>query len=102
MTYLLTGLALVLLAAGLAMAIWVSRLKDQVQHWMTLHARVAGELSLQQLSAERCLAQRRRAESQLAGLRKDYDELLQKVESGAVCDADDIAALLRRVPPNDA
>ena len=102
MTYLLTGLVLVLLAVGLAMAIWVSRLKDQAQHFLTLHARAVGQLSRQEVRADQYLAQRRRAEAQLAALRKDYDELLQTVESGAACDADGIAALLRRVPANDA
>ena len=102
MTYLLTGLVLVLLASGLAMAIWVSRLKDRVFHWMKLHAQLAGELSRQKLRAETSLAQRRRAEAQLETLRKNHDELLQTVESGALCDADGIAVFLRRVPDSDA
>ena len=101
MTYLLSGLVLLLLAAGLGVAIWVSRLKDRAQHFMTLHAQVAGQLHRQKVRAERYRAQRRRAESQLAVLRKDHDELLQKVASGAACDADGIASLFRRVPDRE-
>ena len=102
MTYVLVALVLGLLASGLAVAIWVSRLKDQAFHWMTLHARVAGELSRQEARADQYLAQRRRAEAQLAALRKDYDELLQSLESGVSGDADGIAALFRRVPAQGA
>ena len=102
MTVLSTGLVLVLLASGLGVAIWVSRLKGQALFWMKRHAEAVTRLSREQVRGQRYLAQRRRAEAQLAGLRKDYEELLQKMETGALCDADGIAALLRRVPADDA
>ena len=101
-TYLLAALAVLLLAAGLGLAIWVSKLKDQVQHWLVLHARAVNRFSQEKEKAARHLAQRRRVEEQLHVLREDHEHLLQKVESGALCDAGGIAAEFRRVHSDDA
>ena len=102
MTYVLAALAVLLLAAGLSLAIWISQLKDQVQHWLVLHARAVNRFTQEKQRAEKYLAQRRRLEEQLQVLREDHERVLQKVESGALCDAGGIAAELRRVRPDSA
>jgi len=101
-TYVLVVLVVLLLATGLGLAIWISKLKDQVQHWLVLHARAVNRFTQQKQRAEQYLAQRRRLEAQIRGLREDHEHLLQKVESGALCDAGGIAAELRRVRPDSA
>ena len=102
MTYVLAALVVLFLAAGLSLAIWVSQLKDQVQHWLVLHAQAVNRFTQQKQRAEQYLAQRRRVDAQLRLLREDHDRVLQKVESGALCDAGGIAAELRRVRPDNA
>ena len=100
--YLLAALVVLLLAAGLGLTIWVSKLKDQTQHWLVLHAQAVNRFTQERQRAEQYLAQRRRLEEQLRGLREDHEQLVQKVESGALCDAGGIAAELRRVRPDNA
>ena len=102
MTYVLAALAVLLLAAGLSLAIWISQLKDQVQHWLVLHAQAVNRFTQEKQRAEKYLAQRRRLEEQLQVLREDHERALQKVESGALCDAGGIAAELRGVRPDNA
>ena len=102
MTYVLAALAVLLLAAGLSLAIWISQLKDQVQHWLVLHAQAVNRFTQEKQRAEKYLAQRRRLEEQLQVLREDHERVLQKVESGALCDAGGIAAELRGVRPDNA
>ena len=102
MTYVLAALIVLLLAAGLSLAIWISRLKDLAQHWMVLHAKAVNRFQHERQRAERFLADKRRVEEQLRVLREDHEHLLQKVESGALCDAGGVAAELRRVRPDNA
>ena len=102
MTYVLAALVVLLLAAGLSLAIWISQLKDHAQHWMVLHAKAVSRFQHERQRAERFLADKRRVEEQLRVLREDHEHLLQKVESGALCDAGGVAAELRRVRPDSA
>jgi uncharacterized protein HemX len=102
MSYVLAALVVLLLAAGLGLAVWVSKLKDQVQHWLVLHAQAVNRFTQEKRRAEEYLAQRRRLEEQLRVLREDHEEFVQKVESGALCDAGSIAAELRRVRSDNA
>ena len=102
MTYVLAALVVLLLAAGLGLAIWISQLKDQAQHWLVLHAQAVNRFQNERQRAERFLEEKRRVDEQLNTLREDHDRVLQKVESGALCDAGGIAAELRRVRPDNA
>lgn len=102
MTYLLAALVVMLLAAALSLAIWISKLKDHAQHWMVLHAQAVNRFQHERQRAERFLADKRRVEEQLRVLREDHEHLLQEVESGALCDAGGIAAELGRVRPDNA
>ena len=102
MTYMLAALAVLLLAAGLSLAIWISQLKDQAQHWLVLHAQAVNRFTQEKQRGEKYLAQRRRLEEQLQSLREDHERVLQKVESGALCDSGGIAAELRGVRPDNA
>ena len=70
MTYLLGALVVLLLASGLGLSIWVSKLKDQVQHWLVLHAQAVSRFTQERNRAVQYLTERRRLEDERARARR--------------------------------
>jgi hypothetical protein len=98
MAYFMGGLALVFLGAGIGLTIWVAKLKDAISGLeVALGNRnaiwIEAGNQISSLRDERAVLQ-----AQLEVLRGKYNEVLTKIESGAYCSADDIAAALRGGP----
>lgn len=96
MIYFLGAVLLVLLAAGIGLAIWVSRLKDQLQEQMVKDAATANTLFVERTKRAMAEAERDQLVSQLSFLQEQHERLVQQVENGALGDAAGIAAELRR------
>ena len=99
MVYAVVGLSVAFLGVTLGLALWVSKLKDREQEWMTKHALVSAVLHDTQLQVASLATEKNRLEVQRQEAIRAFKELSDAVENSSSDDAAGVAERLRGLLP---